>query len=565
MATDNPLDYVESDFDALKLQLINRLKATDAWKDTYESSTGTMLIEFFAHVGNMLNFMLERRAEEGYLKTAQHRSSVIRLVDLINYTPKRKVSAVGTLRFTVVAAHGEIVYIPKYTECQTANGVKYTTNKDVSLISPSTSVDISAVQGSKIDLTFTSDGTASQTFTITDTAVENTNYSVLVDGIEWTEVSTFISSTASSKEYRLESNYDDTLTLYFGDDIRGMVPSNGSIITFRYIRSLGAEGNVYQTDLITTLNDTIYDAAAVEVDDISVTNSTSFTNGDDEEGVEQIRSEAPMVFATGDRAVTRADFRAILLNYPSIATANAWGENEESPPNYDMFNTAKLCVVLENWVHPTDSFKTTLATYLYTLSMLTIKYEFVLAEILDVIAVMDIVVNTGYALSQVQADAEETLTDEFALGTTTILGTNKRHSNLCSAVDQLVGVNHHHLILEIRKGLVSEFESGYEWGEILSGAPIKAGSVEVYVSMGGVDYLMAEDDELGSLTDVASEYGVSGYVNYTTGAIGVNFAPNVTGAYVRYQQDTDGDVEVDEDEICRLYDVEITNIVYTEE
>ena len=565
MATDNPLDYVESDFDALKLQLINRLKATDAWKDSYESSTGTMLIEFFAHIGNMFNYMLERRAEEGYLKTARHRSSVIRLVDLINYTPKRKVSAAGTLRFTVVTAYDEIVHIPKYTECQTANAVKYTTDKDVSLISPSTSVDVSAVQGVKVDLTYTSDGTAGQTFDISDTAVENTNYTVLVDGVEWTEVSTFISSIASSKEYRLEHNYDDTLILFFGDDIRGMIPSNGAIITFRYIRSAGATGNVYQTDLITTLNSTIYDAAEVEVEDITVSNSTSFTNGDDEEGVEEVRAEAPQVFATGDRAVTRADFRAILLNYPSIATTNAWGENEESAPNYDMFNTAKLCIVLENWALPTDSFKTTLATYLYTLSMLTVKYEFVQAEILNVIAVLDIVVNTGYSLSQVQADVEEVLADEFQLGTTTILGTNKRHSNLCSAIDQLDGVNHHHLVLEIKKDLVAAYESGYEWGEILAGAPIKAGTLEVYAIVDSTAYLMAQDDELGSLTDVASGHSVSGYVNYTTGAVGVNFTPDVSGVYILYQQDTNGDVEVDEDEICKLYDVEVTAIAYVEE
>jgi hypothetical protein len=566
VATENPLSYTDYDFDNLKTQLINRLKETDAWRDTYESATGMMIIEFYAFVGNLVLYNLERRAEECYINTAQHRSSILNLVKLINYSPKRKVSATGTLQFSI-SAHTKIVHIPQYTECQTADGVKYLTERDASIIPSATSATVGGIQGELIDTSFTSDGTADQEFSISDTDVEDDNYHVYFDDEEWTEVTTFISSTSTSKHYRLVHELDDTLTVIFGNDIRGAIPESGLTIRFEYVRSDGLIGNVYQTGRITTLNDTIYDEDGDTVT-TTVTNSTTFTGGDDEEDIEEIRSEAPQVFATGDRAVTRTDFIAILRNYASVADANAWGENEETPPDYDMFNTVKLCVILEDWEHPTDSFKTTLSDYLYTLSMLSVKYEFITATVLDVIPTLDILVNTSYSLSQCQADVEAAITARFVLGTTTQLGVSKKYSNLVRYVDVLNSVNHHHMTLQIRKNLTATYESGYDYGDILDVVPIKTSSVMIYANTdAGNDILMAIDDGVGGFTDLSSNYAVTGYVNYTTGAIGVEFEPDtfISGVYVRYQQDADGDINVTENQICKLYEVDVTDISYIDE
>ncbi|NIP56399.1 MAG: hypothetical protein GWN13_31645, partial [Phycisphaerae bacterium] len=120
----NQLNYVNYDQDDLVAALIDLLKVTDAWKDTYESSTGQMLIEFHAAIGNLILYYVERRAEEMYISTARHKSSVLNLVKLINYTPRRRVSATGSLTFTIDIVQTKIVHIPKYTECQTVDGYK---------------------------------------------------------------------------------------------------------------------------------------------------------------------------------------------------------------------------------------------------------------------------------------------------------------------------------------------------------------------------------------------------------------------------------------------------------
>ena len=562
MAT-NPLNYVNYDYLDLKQGLIDRLKINGAWLDTYESSTGTMIIEFYAYVANLLLHYAERRAEEGYIKTAQNRSSILNLVNLINYTPRRKVSATGSLQFTLGEDTTKIVYIPKYTECETADGTKYVTARDSSIVPPNLSVVVEGLQGQKVEAEYTSDGSADQTFAINDTAVENTEYSVFVNGTEWTEVTTFLSSEPASQHYRVEHLLDDNLELSFGNGVRGLIPTNGQAIVFRYVRSDGLVGNVYQIDLIQQLNSVIFDEDSAEID-VTVTNSTSFTAGDDEEDKEYIREQAPQVFQTGDRAVTKLDFKTILRNYPSVADANAWGEAEENAPNYDMFNRAKLVVILENWEHPTDSFKQTLGDYLHALSMLTVKYEFVQAVVLQIIPTLDVLVNPGYSLSATAAEIEVALATQFALGSTSRLGTSINYSNIVNLIDSLDSVNHHHLVLQIAKTL--ESGGGYDWSTTLEGAPhIKRGTAVVYAQTGGrTDHVMAVDDEAGNFTDASSSYTVTGDINYDTGAVGIDFDPdtNISGVYIRYQQNSLGDIDITANEICQLNDVDITEIGY---
>ena len=515
----------------------------------------------------MILYYLERRAEECYIATALNKSSVINLVKLINYTPKRRISSQGSLTFTLAAAATKIVHFPKYTTCQTVDGTLYVTDKDVSIIPPSSSVIATGIQGKKLDLSFSSDGSVNQEFAISDTAVENTNYSVLISGATWTQVSTFISSVATSEHYRLVHELNDTLTLIFGDGVRGKIPTSGLTITFRYVQTDGLSGNVYQTGKIITLNDAIYDEDGAVQSDIVVTNSTTFTAGDDAEGIEEIRTEAPQVFSTGDRAVTRQDFRYILNNYPSVADSNAWGENEESPPNYNLFNTAKLSVILEDWQHPTDSFKDTLGAYLYNLSMLTVKYDFVQAYILNVVVLVVIKVNLAYSLSAVQALVETAITNRFVLGSTTKLGISKKYSNIVRYCDEIAGVGYLHLVLEIRKNLTIDYEPTYDYGGVLDASPVKNDSVKLYAQTGGgVDHLMAVGNTGGTWTDASSDYTIDGYLTYSTGAIGIRFTPNtgLSGVYVRYQQDVGGDIDISQNQICKLYEIDVASIGYVE-
>jgi hypothetical protein len=557
----NELNYVNYDFDQLVQQLIDRVKLSDTWKDTYRSGTGQMLIELYAYVANLALFYVERRATEGYIETAQLRSSIINLVRLLNYTPKRNVSATGKLKFTLASPLTKKVFIPKYTECQTNSGVKYLTNEDAVILPGETEIVMSGIQGSIVEISQVANGNLNYEIKIEDTQVANFNLFVYVDGTEWTAVDSFINSVNTSEHYRLIADIDDTIIIRFGNNVFGLSPTSGQTILIRYIKSSGLAGNVYELDKVVTVNSVIYDEDSTAVDNITVTNSDVFLGGDDPESDEEIRYEAPRVFKTGDRAVTKEDYVSILENYPGIATANAWGENEENPPNYNMFNRVKLVILLNEWQFASVTFKQELSDYLYTKSMLTVKYEYINPTVIYVVPVDTIKAERSATLSAVQSAVETVFDNEFVLGDTTKLGTHKRLSDLVKQVELVTGVAHHYLHLEIRKLLGTPFDSTYDYGSYLDLLNVKKNTVNIYV---GSD-IVAYDDGAGNFTDVSSVYTVTGAVNYTTGYLGVNISPTPPSGdeiYVRYQQDRDGDLIVSANQILRLYDTEIPSITY---
>ena len=453
---DKEMDFVNYSFDDLVTQLTNKVKEKDAWKDTYRSGTGQMLIELLAYVGNLVLYYTERRAEESYILTAQNRSSIINLVRLLNYVPRRGTSSTGILTFSIVPGHSAKIFIPQYTECQSNSGIKYLTKEDVVMEVGQTSIDVDAIQGELQTITFTATGILSYEYNISKTNVENDNLFVYVNGELWTKVDSFIDAVASSKQYILRHELDDTITIIFGDNVFGKAPDDGDSVLIKYIETEGASGNVYDTARITTVTDALVDEDGIAIT-LEVTNNDVFLGGADEETAEEIRYNGPRVFSTGDRAVTKEDYLAILVAYGSgIKTVNVWGERSESPPNYDMFNRVKIAMVLDNWQLPSQNFKDELTEYLYDTAMLTVKYEYVNPVILNIIPVVDIYALRSSSLSAVQSGVETTLQNQFLLGDTSVLGESKYYSDVVRAVDETEGVDHVNLSLEVRQTYSAE-------------------------------------------------------------------------------------------------------------
>lgn len=562
----NTLNYVDYDILSLRNQLIQRLQARQGvWKDVYVSSNGSIIIDMYSYIANLVLYYIERRAEESYLPTAKLRSSILNLVRLLGYIPRRPVSATGKVTFSVVSPLSKKVFIPRWTVIQTSNAVQYVVSSDVVLLAGSLSVLADVKQGKRTEISVTSDGSADFVYNIDDTAIENTSLQVFVDGVEWSQApdNSMLLSGSSDKVYKIQTEFDDTVSIQFGDGIRGMIPPASSTIFIRYIQTLGLSGNVYASTMINTIVSTLYDEDGAVVTGVSVTNGEALLGGDDEETAESIRTLAPKVFATGDRCVTREDYIAVLEDYPSVANANAWGENEVSPPNYDLFNTVRLAVILQEWQSPSNAFKTTLGTYLRTKAQLTVKYEFVSPTQILVIPVLDVKVIQGNTLSQVQSDIISAINAQFALGTTTRLGSNKYLSDLIAVVNAISGVSYHHLYFHIFKDLVHDYESPDQFGTTLDMLPVLSGSLEVYV---GTE-LVAVDDGSNHLTSMNSLYTftpTSG-INYTSGHVGVSFvtpSPHPDAVSVRYKQNQSGDLIVGVNQICKLQQVDITSITY---
>lgn len=556
--SENILDYVNYNFDDLVIQLTNRVKLNGVWTDTYRSSEGQMLIELYGYVGNLVLYQLERTAEEVCLGLARRKSSVLEDVKILNYTPKRKTSAIGPLNFSITEAHDKRIFISKYTECQTPSGIKYLVSEDVVLPIGSTSISASAIQGYIVEQEFVSTGDSNQSFDIGDISIENSNVFVYVDGEEWEVVSTFAYSSSTSKVVMTKQTVNDRVLLTFGDGVFGKIPNEGYTILVKSVISEGLAGNVYGTDLITTINSTIYDSAGVAMD-LIVTNDEAFLGGDDEEDIEEIRREAPLVFKTGDRFVNKDDYIVGLENYSGIANANVWGEKEEGAPDYNMFNRVNITVLMQNWQLPTDTLKQALTTYLYEKGLMTVKFEFIDPEIINVVINEDIYAVKGSNLSYAQSNVETIIENQFILGDTVRLGTAKRYSDLVAVVDGVSNVSYHYMTTEIYKIVSPGYDSNYNYGTTLPLTDVKPGTIRVFV--GTVE--VGADDGLGNISGVGSDYTLAGIVDYETGYVGIDFSDPVGQIVsIKYQQDENGDLVVGFNQICKLYETNIIGLQY---
>lgn len=579
----NPIQYANYNFEDAVLQLQNWLKSKNSWKDAYRSGTGQMMAEFYGALANLVMYYQERAVQEMYLPTARNKSSVVNLVALLGYVPKRVISAYtpdptlaypvnATITFSIQTALGDGVtlVIPKYTKLSTTEGIPFLTRTPVVFTGATTSISGDVIQGQYQQLQVTSDGSVNQEYQLKFTNIENTSLEVRVDGVLWTAKTSFILGTPASQWYKVIPNFDDTITVSFGDNIYAKAPDPQSEIVISFILSDGLAGNVYATDSITTVvTQPWFDSAGNRVQ-LSVTNTDIVLGGADAEGIEEIRSEAPKVFQTGDRAVTRDDFKAILLNSPvvDIASANAWGENEEllfgGAANYDMFNRVKLCILLQEWNLLSDSMKETLSQYLYGKSMITVKYTYVTPDIVEVIPTLDLKITKGYTLSTVNDAVLAAIADQFVLGTTTVLGTPKRIGDLVAIIEAVPGVSYSHTQLLIYREM-DRISAGV-YNVSLPLLTVAYRGVSIYAAIGGgVDTLIATDDGAGNITPIAGNV-VTGTVDYATGVVDVTVTVPVVGVAdvvsVRYLQDQGGDVVVGQNQAAKHRLTNITSYTY---
>lgn len=565
------LNYADYDFNTLVRQFQDRIKLSDSWKDIYRSGTGQTLIELIAYALNMGMYYTERRATESFLSTARLLSSVKNLVALLNYQPKRKSSATGNLTFSLAVAQATTVYIPKYTECESASGVLYLTNEEAAIERGQTSVEVSSIQGRLVLMEVAASGVVSQEYLINSTSVENNGNTanrtlrVTVDSVEWAVVDSFINSDSTSKHYRIINEPNDTVTIQFGDGVNGISPAVGSAINIRYIESEGVSGNVANTGVITTLNSTLYDEDSVQAT-VTVTNSSSFLGGDDAEDIEEIRYEAPRVFKTGQRAVTRTDYTTILESYAGIANANAWGETEEAAALgvsslISMRGIARISIIMQNWLLPDAVFKATISDYLYNnYAELTTRYEFVDPTILYVVPRLTMKVSRGSSLSSTQTLVDDAVADQFVLGDTTRLGEIVKYSTILSSVAAVDGVAYANMTLEIRKDLTQAYMTGYGYGTTLEALGVLPGSVRLLVDDVYVVSDVDNGDGTGSFSSAGS-YTISGSVDYTTGVVLLDISPSsFTTICVQYQQDGDGNIIPTMKQVAKLYDVDFVSV-----
>ena len=106
-------DFQSYDFETLRKSFVDylRLYYPETFNDYIESSEFIALLDVMAFMGQALAFRTDLNTRENYIDTAERRDSVVKLANLVSYTPKRNTCASGYLKvFSVQTTENVIDY-----------------------------------------------------------------------------------------------------------------------------------------------------------------------------------------------------------------------------------------------------------------------------------------------------------------------------------------------------------------------------------------------------------------------------------------------------------------------
>lgn len=98
-------DFRSYDYETLRKSFIDYLQLyyPETFNDYTESSEFIALLDVIAFMGQGLAFRNDLNARENFIDTAERRDSVIKLANLVSYTPKRNITAQGYIKVTSVS------------------------------------------------------------------------------------------------------------------------------------------------------------------------------------------------------------------------------------------------------------------------------------------------------------------------------------------------------------------------------------------------------------------------------------------------------------------------------
>ncbi|MDR2523398.1 MAG: hypothetical protein LBC93_06845 [Synergistaceae bacterium] len=147
------ISYAQRDHDTIVADVVERLKLhyPDKWNDAYEDDLGMMLIETIAYTLDILNYYLDRQANETYLPTATERQNIINICKLVGYLAKNAVPVSANLMFSQENARETDVIIRRDAQILTRAGTTFELAEDVIIPAGQLSSSGAAVQGETFD------------------------------------------------------------------------------------------------------------------------------------------------------------------------------------------------------------------------------------------------------------------------------------------------------------------------------------------------------------------------------------------------------------------------------
>lgn len=540
------------DYDSVLARLKARVLSKLNGENLLLFSTNSAFLEAAAEEFADADLYDEFLTREAVWETAQGYNSIMKQVSFYDYKPHRKVGSTGYIRVstskTFDGSWGTNVTIPKFTQ-MSGGGLTFLSKESTYLAANANYVDIPVIQGEKTEKTIEITSTAYPelryaSIAIKDPNIENSLYSVKVNGILWTEVNSIRLATSNEDLYYTLQTLSDFsgVEITFGNGVFGKKLEYGDIVTFEYLQTKGEDGNVLSGGIITSVDTALKDESGTDVE-LFCTNLDALVGGSDYESVESIRSTAPLSFQTGNRAISSSDYATLIKQTNLVDKVQVWGEKEI---NEDAGNKPGTYVeASENLIYITgitidpetgiglplsESSKSLIREALNDKKGTTDILQFVDTQVVYVTFESEVYIsNTKYSSEQVIGNVHNALASKYSLSEAAYKK-NLYFSDYYKTIDAAEGVDHHRTTLSFSEFF--KFSSAYLVSMNINLANIMPGTVKLYIRDTAADgewSQLGHDNGSGILVgdqidpDDPSQgsYDLnSATISYTDGAIG---------------------------------------------
>lgn len=333
-------------YDGIKTALKDRLSLLSNWANTLYYGVYERILDVIAYITNRLIYIIQFYYRESSWTQAQKIESLARECVLLSYNYHRKIGAIGSIILSSDPLFSPSYLnvlndtpIPRWTLFQDVTGTVnvYCTETYLYLKNAAGNQIIPVKEGIPRSYLYTAQGVSDEVIHLYPTD--------LVYGIDNDELDVYIAEADGTILYevnQVDNLYfiDDLINYYctvknvpdfssveitFGDGIRSPKLNVGQYVLIKYADTLGDQGNVQSTGVITVISSTIEDVYGTDVTSLLyVNNIESISDGVDFEDIESIRNNAPNLFQAGYRAGTLIDWETIINNIPFVYRCALW-------------------------------------------------------------------------------------------------------------------------------------------------------------------------------------------------------------------------------------------------
>ena len=353
------VDFAATDFLTLRNSLIEYAKAvypTD-YKYFVESDLGMMFLELIAYMGSVMSMKADMLANENFLATANQRSSVKKLMQLIGVRMRGPLSAAADAKITTESTvTGNMTITPAqrtiettspedgasltYTIYKVVNGLVDTVNSTGNVICVASEAlgadkkvfeNIVLQEGALVQDTGSFAATeAIKTIKLTQGPVVDGSVQVFVTADTaamqgaYTEVpNVYFASGSSDKIFEMVYDDDYKGTVVFGDGSVGISPESTASYVVFYRVGGGTRGNIAKNSISISLSPTVNGST----ESVTLTNISKGTGGSNAETLDHAKKYAPLEFRRQDRLVTLEDYsvfaNTFISTFGTVGKANA--------------------------------------------------------------------------------------------------------------------------------------------------------------------------------------------------------------------------------------------------